>query len=273
MGAWGTGLYQDDLAADMKDIYLSLRESEEDSQQIGKILQEEFAFALGDPDDEPVYWLVLGDLQMKLGALSEEVRSQALAIIQENIDLQRWSECSKKDIEKRKQVLAKLEAKLLSPPKKRPAAKRKPYCFRWAIGDVFALPIRCELSQTLNLQGKYFLFHFVEFHRIGFATCRAKITKDSSLPANEEEFNELEYVMLFPGRRVPIPGLVTADLLDIITKSQKELPQDLTYVGNFQNVIPPLPEKIDPVLTVPLFRWDKVEEGLLQLYRKYNLKK
>ena len=210
---------------------------------------------------------------MKLGFLTEEVKSRALENIRKGIDLQRWSECSVKNIEKRKQVLEKLESKLVTPQKKKPTAQRKPYCYNWSVGDVFALPISCELAMTANLQGRYFLFHLVEFHRVGTVTCRAKITKGPVLPVNETDFNELEYVRIWPGRRVPIPGLVTADLLAISTKFKKDLPANLVYVGNYLRVVPPLPKAIDPDLTVPLFCWEEVEERLVQLYHKYNLGK
>ena len=45
MGAWGTGLYQDDLALDMKDYYLHLsgKESSGSNESIGRVLREAFS--------------------------------------------------------------------------------------------------------------------------------------------------------------------------------------------------------------------------------------
>ena len=273
MGTWGTGLYQDDLALDMKDyyLYLSGKECSSSNESIGRVLREAFSEVIGDPDDEPVYWLVLADLQLKTGCIDEDVKQRALAYIRDGTDLQRWSECSEKTIEKRKQVLETLEKKLLAPPKKRTTSQREPYCYKWAIGDVFALPIICEEAAVKNLQGRYFLFHFVKFYRTGQAVCRAKITSTAALPENEDDFNQMEYVRLFPGRRVPVPGLITADLLKLMTASKRSLPENMIYVGNYQNVVPPIPEDIDEALTVPLFYWKEIESKLLQLYYRYNL--
>ena len=140
MGVWGTGLYSDDLAADLRgDFRDLLGEGAPASVAVDQLISE-YADSLTDPDEEPVFWLALADTSWRLGRLEDRVRDNALRIIDEGRDLGRWD--SVRDRTKRETVLAKLRAQLLSP---QPAAKRIPKTVKsaneWVVGEVIAFQL------------------------------------------------------------------------------------------------------------------------------------
>lgn len=101
MGAWGTGLYQDDDTCDIKEEYLNYL-------RIGKTNEEALQEVISDnkemiKDDEigPLFWLALADTQWKYGRLTNDIRDRALEVIDSGKDLERWKE-DKKLFQKRK---------------------------------------------------------------------------------------------------------------------------------------------------------------------------
>jgi hypothetical protein len=140
MGTWGTGLYSDDLASDLRgDLRGLLGEGLPANVAVDRLISD-YAGSLADVDEAPVFWLALADASWKLGRLDERVRDEALRVIDEGRDLARWE--SPRDRKKREAVLAKLRAQLLSP---QPAAKRLARVIKsaneWAVGEVIALQL------------------------------------------------------------------------------------------------------------------------------------
>ena len=92
-----------------------------------------------------------------------------------------------------------LEEKLLSTqPPMRKVIKKRTYKCQWKIGDVFAYRLESNLAMESGLLGRYFLIEKVDEtiwhpgHIVPIV--RVKITNDSNLPSNIEEYNQLEYV-------------------------------------------------------------------------------
>lgn len=136
MGAWGTAIFSDDLAADVRD---SFREHIGDGlspEAATSKLKEDYASSLGDQDDAPVFWLALASTQWTLGKLLPEVLAKALKVIDDGKDLARWEE-DKVALKKRQASLAVLRTKLTGP---QPAAKNVPKRYRssttWEVGQV-----------------------------------------------------------------------------------------------------------------------------------------
>ena len=113
MGTWGTDIFSDDLASDVRDDYLQLLEDGLPDDQITNQLLCEFADAVIDSEDGPVFWLALSATQLEFGRLEDRVKQKALQIIEEETDLQRWDEFPE-DRLKRRQVLHKLKDQILS---------------------------------------------------------------------------------------------------------------------------------------------------------------
>lgn len=137
MGAWGTGIFQDDTACDIRENYrdyLGEGMSEEDAK--ARILKE-FGGDLVDPRDGGVVWLALAATQWKLGRLDEETKAEALRVIDSGVDLERWNSATK-DYAKRKAALEKLRVQITSPqPEQKKVSRRKLCESHWSEGDVF----------------------------------------------------------------------------------------------------------------------------------------
>src|SRR5262249_9543768 len=138
MGAWGTALFSDDTACDVRDDYLDLVGDGLSGPEATKALLKEWSNSLKDPDEAPVFWLALAATQWKCGRLEADVLQEALRVIDGGIDLARW-DAGSRDYKKRQAVLEKLRAQLVSPqpPKgELPSVFAAPTNGGWAISSL-----------------------------------------------------------------------------------------------------------------------------------------
>ncbi len=133
MGTWGTGLYSDDTACDIRsDWNTGLRWG-----RTAEDLTESFVNDYGS--DDPVVTLVLADLQWRSGRIVPRVRAQALRIVSDGTDLKRWTEASAKDQRARAVVLLKLRAQLeREPPPPVPMKVPRAAVTPMKVGEVYA---------------------------------------------------------------------------------------------------------------------------------------
>jgi hypothetical protein len=66
MGAWGTGLFSDDIACEVRDFYVDLIGDGLTGPEATKALLLEWSSSLNDPDVSPVFWLALAATQWKV---------------------------------------------------------------------------------------------------------------------------------------------------------------------------------------------------------------
>jgi hypothetical protein len=136
MGAWGTGLFSDDTAADVRDGYRELVGDGYTGPRATDALLKQWGDALADSEDAPVFWLALASTQWQCGRLEPRVKAKALKVIKDGSDLRRWQD-DPKLLKKRRAVLAKLQTQLHSP---QPPEKRIPRRYRdtcdWEVGEV-----------------------------------------------------------------------------------------------------------------------------------------
>lgn len=125
MGAWGTGIYSNDLAEDVKeackDIF-AYYEVEQGNQKIFEIYKEVIAQEWVD-DNYASFWYALADWQWKHGMLSEEVKNKALELSEVYAGINDWIESgNKRDVIKRKRAIDALRNQLhrIQPPLKKP---------------------------------------------------------------------------------------------------------------------------------------------------------
>jgi len=91
MGTWGTAIFSDDTASDVRDEFRDLIGEGLSTEQATDKLLRQYAPSLDDPDDGPPFWLGLAVTQWKSGRLLERVKEKALEIIDSGADLKRWS--------------------------------------------------------------------------------------------------------------------------------------------------------------------------------------
>ena len=167
MGTWGTGLYSDDFAADLRgDFRDLLGEGLAGSAAVDQLMSD-YADSLADPDEEPVFWLALADISWKLGRMDERVRENALRIIDEGRDLARWE--SPRDRTKREAVLAKLRAQLLpSRPRKGYRRQSSPRTSGWLA--------RCSRFSSFRVGGSHGALSAITQIRAGVSPSASSLT-------------------------------------------------------------------------------------------------
>ena len=104
MGAWGTGLFDDDTTCDVKDQFIEYIEEGNSAEEATKLILEEYVdeFDIEEELEEmSLVYIDLAAIQLEKGCLQEEVRNKAIALI-ERADLELWEEADTEDYEERK---------------------------------------------------------------------------------------------------------------------------------------------------------------------------
>ena len=141
MGTWGTAIFSNDLAADMRGDFKDLIANGKTPAQARKELVSSYEIDLNIPDAETHdFWLALSLIQWKMGRLEACVKKQALKIIDSGANLEDWKEldAAPSDIKKRGKVLQELKQTLLSPQPEAKTVKKQPanIC-PYKVGEVF----------------------------------------------------------------------------------------------------------------------------------------
>lgn len=291
MGNWGPGLYQNDITQDVKDDFEESHRAGKPVSEITAKLMADYEDIMGDPAEEPLFWFALADTQWRFGVLLPTVKEKALEWLDKGCACPPIQKIGFSDEAQWNQTLMQLKKELISPPPspKRPARRRAYQC-PWKIGDVFAYPLKSELAKEKGLYGRYFLIQKVDetvwYPRHIVPIVYVKITKDDTLPANLEEYNQLEYVQSYftkyENRFWPIDmsrpkediaeksklsyhvdeyGFLPQYRITLITTSQKEIPTDLIYVGNFEGAAAPQNEFIPHVkINIMDVAWKRFSE-------------
>jgi hypothetical protein len=153
MGTWGTALFSDDTACDVRDAYRALlREGYSGPKATAKLLRA-WKEELGDEDDGPLFWLALAATQWQCGRLEARVKARALKVLANDSSLARWSEEGNGNaLRQRRAVLEKLRQQLLSPqPTEKPFRKPRPDRGPWEVGDVLAYRLRSRRHILLHI--------------------------------------------------------------------------------------------------------------------------
>jgi|SRR5712691_595492 len=140
MGTWGTGVFDNDLASDVRGEYRELLEDGTADAEATHVVLSSFAYAVDDPDNGACFWTGLAATQMQLGRLDPAVRDRTIAVIDAGGDLHMWDDPAL--ARKRKAALAKLRGQLLG-PQRAPGKVRPPRRVPCPVqaGDVFLLTL------------------------------------------------------------------------------------------------------------------------------------
>ncbi|WP_183099603.1 hypothetical protein [Nocardioides pelophilus] len=123
MGSWGTGIFSNDDASDVREGFRDLIAEGVAPAQATQRLVEEYGVGQNGPDDND-FWFGLASTQHRLGHIVPEVIGRAFDLIDDPSELARWEPAQRT---RRKAALNKLRDELLQPapdPKKlRPRRK------------------------------------------------------------------------------------------------------------------------------------------------------
>jgi hypothetical protein len=115
MGAWGTDIFDDDVATDVRSTFENELEGGGSAAHATAVVLREWSEALDDKDDGPIVWLALAALQLDRKALQKSVKEHALSVIESGENQRRWDEeTAPDDAAKRRTVLETLRARLLA---------------------------------------------------------------------------------------------------------------------------------------------------------------
>jgi len=145
LGAWGTAIFSDDLASDIRGDWRDLIGDGMTPEAATQRILSDYAASLNDPDESSVVWLALALTQWKTGRLLDDVGRTAIDVIDRGADLHRWETPQLRSA--REKVLAKTRSQLLSPqPEARKLPKRRRSETPFAPGDV----VRYSHSEGCN---------------------------------------------------------------------------------------------------------------------------
>jgi hypothetical protein len=154
MGTWGTGLYSDDLAADLRDELRDHIGNGFSVDQAVDALAAQYAESLADPYEAAVFWLVVADTAWRLGRPQARATAEALRVIETGADLRRWENA--KDARKRTGVLQQLASNLRKPaPPAKQVARRFVAENTWEPGEVVAYRLASGLWTLFRVIGHH----------------------------------------------------------------------------------------------------------------------
>ena len=143
MGAWGSALYDNDAASDLKNTVALVAKVPGDGDRLLGILEE--AHGSADPADEDgaLFWLVVADQFEKRGIVCRRAASMALQVIDSDADLVACKEkgADEKFLRARAKVLQELRERLRQPrPAKAVRKAGKPPPLVLSTGEIYAFP-------------------------------------------------------------------------------------------------------------------------------------
>ncbi len=283
MGAWGIGLYQDDMALDIRDTV-------KDELKFGTPLNEiitklKLNYDIGkydNNDEESVFWCALADTLWQLGCLDDEIKNTALNCIERGADIERWMSEDSRLALKREKVFKNLKAKLLSQqPLKKYISKQRIYVCPWDIGDVFAVKLRGEMAEKKGISDTYLLFQVVDKYLYSISSnktighicpiVRAKLT----LSKNTPKLNDFVDNQIIKTEFSCDTNKKNVYATLIYTTSSKVIPKELIFLGNKELVIPEddygmFSDDINDNVHFTL--WKKFENDMVKYYYGHNLK-
>lgn len=83
MGAWGTGILQDDFTLDVYGDYLTNLDEGKTHAEVRATLEADYADDLDDSEDGLLFWLALAKAQWDCGALQADVLARVEIIVAE----------------------------------------------------------------------------------------------------------------------------------------------------------------------------------------------
>jgi hypothetical protein len=111
MGAWATGLYDCDMALDIRTSIEEMFEDGIKAEDIIKNILEEYENL--DEEEVSILWFTLADTLYDFNSLTKDILKETKKYISGKYDLILWKEMgNKQDIKARIQVLKQLKSKL-----------------------------------------------------------------------------------------------------------------------------------------------------------------
>ncbi len=116
MGFWGVGIFDNDVALDVRDYYNELLQEGLDDNKIAKQIEGFFKEDIKDLDTQMDVYLALSTIQLSRSNLHSEIRNKTISLIDQKAGMQLWANKKKNDYNKRIKLLEKCKKILLKAP-------------------------------------------------------------------------------------------------------------------------------------------------------------
>lgn len=158
MGAWGTGLYDDDTTCEVRDNYVQHLQYGLSSEAASQQVLARFAHSLQHPETACLVYFALADTAWRYGRLHDALKDRALSLLSAGGDVVVWERDAPCEAASRRRALEALVRRLNAP---QPMAKAvqvsppKPKKMRTSapMGSVFSLPVPGKGAALLVLVG------------------------------------------------------------------------------------------------------------------------
>jgi hypothetical protein len=143
MGTWGSSLYDDDVASDLKNTIALVTKVPADGNRLLSLLTQMEVNIDPAEDDGALFWLVVADQFERRGILCERAASCALQIIESGSDLAACKARGADDklMRERRKALFELAERLRNPrPSRAPKKAGRPPALVLEVGQIFAFP-------------------------------------------------------------------------------------------------------------------------------------
>jgi excisionase family DNA binding protein len=193
MGAWGTAIFSDDTASDVRSEYREMLEDQvPDVEATQRVIE---AYQHLDIDEQHVLWLALAAAQFQVGRLENDIKARALEVIDGDVGLGLWEEAGPKELAQRRAALSKLREQITG---SQPARKtlRRPWHHETDLqpGDVLSFTAASGQLALLRVLR-------VDSQRLGAAPIVERLEwRDRTVPAEH-------HLVELGAMAGPIPGL------------------------------------------------------------------
>ncbi|MDO5577313.1 MAG: hypothetical protein Q4F84_09550 [Fibrobacter sp.] len=174
MGAWGTGLLQDDFVSDVKEEYKILLAYNVEPSVACKKVKEYFSKDICE-DDENLFWIAIAYVNWQYGIEDESVKAKTLEMLDDEKYMEVWKEQGNKTYEKRKKVIEQFKNNLLYVKRPRKKVPKPMLSLRsktaYKEGDVIAYQIGSTVGEevlelffkeNISFNKKWVLLHVVK---------------------------------------------------------------------------------------------------------------
>ncbi|MBM7096710.1 DUF4259 domain-containing protein [Bacillus sp. H-16] len=115
MGAWDTGIFDDDTACDVRDEFLDYLEQGHTPKEATEFVLDDYLEEYSFDEDQEVLSLVycgLAAVQLEKNCLQKDVKTTTIGLIKGGADLEMWEEAGGEEYRNREKVLNDLKQAL-----------------------------------------------------------------------------------------------------------------------------------------------------------------
>lgn len=275
MGYWGTGLYQNDVSDDVKEVYLRELKNGNDNLKATDIVMNKCSDYIADDEDCICFWLALADTQWNMGRLIPDVKEHAL------LCLERCFNDTEEECPISKRTLTRLREKLMQPqPPEKHISKQRKYVCPWKIGDVFAFQIGTEEFQRHPLFHHWIVIQktravsWYPHHIIPVITLRYSPDINSPLLNEVSTYPFIPIAKRYEGEDEhgkPIGNFRFDYELGLIMTSKRNMPDSFFYLGELPIQMPKDSYQKDKCKDSGCFysKWIDIEKRILGRYTDF----